>query len=76
MKNLLIIFLSLALISSCGDRPKDMDAVEVVKAQNGDYDPEAKLKELGIELPTPSAPISREKLVPISPSKKVTLPPD
>ena len=58
MKNLLIIFLSLALISSCGDRPKDMDAVEVVKAQNGDYDPEAKLKELGIELPTPSAPVA------------------
>ena len=72
MKNLLIIFLSLALFNSCGDRPKDMDAVEVVKAQNGEliplfitqysdngeYDPEAKLKELGIELPTPSAPVA------------------
>ncbi len=34
------------------------DSKEIVAAQIGDYDPEVKLKELGIELSTPSAPVA------------------
>jgi len=45
------------LIFSCGDAPKT-ESVEVLKAQTGDFDPEAKLKELGIVLPEVSAPVA------------------
>ncbi len=45
------------LIISCGDAPKT-DNMEVLNAQTGDYDPEAKLKELGIVLPAVSAPVA------------------
>jgi enamine deaminase RidA (YjgF/YER057c/UK114 family) len=42
---------------SCGEAPSTKD-VEVAKAQMGDFDPEAKLKELGITLPKVSAPVA------------------
>lgn len=42
---------------SCGDAPKT-ENMEVLKAQTGDFDPEAKLKEMGIELPAVSAPVA------------------
>ncbi len=45
------------LIFSCGDAQKTKD-VEVLKAKTGDFDPEAKLKELGIVLPDVSAPVA------------------
>ncbi|MBK8507029.1 MAG: RidA family protein [Saprospiraceae bacterium] len=45
------------MIISCGDAPKT-ENMEVLKAQTGDFDSEAKLKEMGIELPAVSAPVA------------------
>jgi enamine deaminase RidA (YjgF/YER057c/UK114 family) len=56
MKYIFSGMLALLLIS-CGNAPKT-ESMEVMKAQNGNYDPEAKLKELGITLPAVSAPVA------------------
>jgi len=53
------VFLFIAMFTlSCSNNPSNGDVSEVAKAQVSDYDPEAKLKELGIELPTPAAPVA------------------
>jgi enamine deaminase RidA (YjgF/YER057c/UK114 family) len=56
MKYIFYCTIAVALMA-CNGAPKS-ENVEVVKAQMGDYDPEAKLKELGIELPEVSAPVA------------------
>ncbi len=56
MKYIFSGMLALLLIS-CGNAPKT-ESMEVMKAQNGSYDPEARLKELGISLPAVSAPVA------------------
>lgn len=56
MKYLFISLIALFMVA-CGDAPK-MENTEVVKAQTGDYDPEAKLAELGITLPDVSPPVA------------------
>lgn len=53
----LFFILALALVS-CGDGSTSISESEVVTAQMGDYDPEAKIKELGIELPVPGKPVA------------------
>lgn len=51
-----IIFFLISLMS-CTPSAQD-HSKKVVKAQIGDYNPEAKLKDLGIELSAPSAPVA------------------
>lgn len=47
------------LTTACSNNPNQAaDSPEIAKAQVSDYDPEAKIKELGIELSTPSAPVA------------------
>lgn len=43
---------------ACTQKPAEDNEKKVVKAQVADYDPEAKIKELGIELSIPSAPVA------------------
>lgn len=61
MKNLLLLAL-LPLMAACTQTGTDTtSSADTLKAQvstPADYDPEAKLKELGIELSTPSAPVA------------------
>ena len=53
------IFLCLVLLTfACSDNASSGETPEIAKAQVPDYDPEAKLKELGIELPTPATPVA------------------
>lgn len=54
-RGLFIIFL--ISIISCAPNASDTSK-EVAMAQIGDYNPEAKLKDLGIELSTPSPPVA------------------
>ncbi len=56
MKNLLIL-ISLLAVVACTNTPSSQDT-PVVNAQAGDYDPEAKLQALGIELPEVSPPVA------------------
>ncbi len=59
MKNIVPFILCLCLLAC--QEPTQHNANETEKAQinaNSTYDPEAKLKELGIELSTPSAPVA------------------
>jgi len=56
MKQFLILFIAVFLFSC--QPASDTNTAEVVKAQVSDYDPEAKIKELGITLSTPSAPVA------------------
>lgn len=57
MKYILPVLLVLLAIS-CTQNNTSLDSKEVLKAQIGDYDPEAKVKELGIELPQVAAPVA------------------
>ena len=52
-----VIIIFLISVISCTPSATDKSQ-EVVMAQNGDYDPEAKLKDLGIELSNPSPPVA------------------
>ncbi len=52
-----LLALVICLIACQSQAPKT-DEVSVLKAQTGSYDPEAKLKELGITLPEVSAPVA------------------
>ncbi len=52
-----IVFAITALVISCGPTPES-STQEVARAQVDGYDPEANIAELGIELPTPSAPVA------------------
>ena len=54
---LLPFVFALLLVGCQSNGPQD-NQVEVLKAQTGDYDPEAKLAALGIELPEVSAPVA------------------
>ncbi|MEM1321410.1 MAG: RidA family protein [Bacteroidota bacterium] len=54
----LIPLLSLLLVFTCCSQPDRPNSQEVAKAQVPNYDPEAKLQELGIELPQPSSPVA------------------
>jgi len=56
MKQFLLLLLALFLFSC--QPATDTNSAEVVKAQVSDYDPEAKIKELGITLTTPSTPMA------------------
>ncbi len=56
MKYLFYLILS-AVLFTCANNPAT-DSTEVVTAQTGEYDPEAKVKKLGIELPEVSAPVA------------------
>lgn len=59
MKKLLIPVLSLLLLWACNEPATSTSSQEkVALAQAGEYDPEAKVAELGIDLPTPSAPVA------------------
>lgn len=61
MKNSILVFLALA-IASCNsaveNKPEVEQAAKVVERPEADYNPEAKLQELGITLTTPSAPVA------------------
>lgn len=52
------LLLSVFILFSCQQGNQSTEDQQVVKAQASDYDPEAKLKEMGIELSTPSAPVA------------------
>jgi enamine deaminase RidA (YjgF/YER057c/UK114 family) len=55
------LLLGLFVILSCGPQEKqsDMDQEPItMETPPADYDPEARLSELGIELPTPSTPVA------------------
>lgn len=58
----LLLFALLPLLAACTQTGTDTkSSTDTLKAQvsaPADYDPEAKLKELGIELSTPSAPVA------------------
>lgn len=49
-------FLFLMILLSC--QPTNTDSNQIAKAQLSDYDPEAKLAALGIELPAPAPPVA------------------
>jgi len=59
MKNQIlgVLFLSLCIVS-CSSIQKDENKPTVIEESFSDYDPEAKLKILGIELSDPSAPVA------------------
>lgn len=58
MQKITFLFALLLAVVSCGDGPSNMSESQVVAAQMGDFDPEAKIKELGIELPVPGKPVA------------------
>ncbi len=62
MKKTLLSLAIIALLAACtSPAPESGQAADTLKAQAAapaGYDPEAKLKELGIELKTPSAPVA------------------
>ena len=51
-----LFFLSALFLLSCSSPTPE--STPVAKAQISDYDPEAKLAEMGIQLPAPSAPVA------------------
>ncbi len=60
MKKLLILFM-LPLIAACAQSTEKKDNAEALRAevsQADGFDPEAKLKELGLELKTPPSPVA------------------
>ncbi|NAS10745.1 RidA family protein [Poritiphilus flavus] len=57
MKNLLLGLLAITLFA-CGNAQEDKKDTQAGEAVSQDYDPEAKLAELGISLSTPSAPVA------------------
>ncbi len=57
MKSHLYLFAALLMLLACNEAPKNED-MTVLRAQNGDFDPEGKLRELGITLPEVSAPVA------------------
>jgi len=57
MKNLLLLFTLILIVSCKADSDKNLNA-KVVKAQVSDHDPEAIIKKLGITLPEVSAPVA------------------
>lgn len=57
MKKILLLML-LSLFFSCSQSANTGEETKVMKAQVSDYDPEAKLKEMGITLPEVSAPVA------------------
>jgi enamine deaminase RidA (YjgF/YER057c/UK114 family) len=58
MKNFLYLAFLAFFAFACSDNTSSTDAPDVAKAQVSDYDPEAKLKELGIELPAVAPPVA------------------
>ncbi len=56
MKTFYFILVCL-VFTACGSNGPDPET-PFVKAQAGDYDPEARIRELGIELPEPSSPVA------------------
>ncbi len=57
MKNGLMVLLVLFLVA-CGTAQEDKKETAAEESASQDYDPEAKLEELGISLRTPSAPVA------------------
>lgn len=57
IKNLLMVFVVMGVFS-CNTAQKDSNKEEEVTVIDENYDPEAKLQELGIVLSTPSAPVA------------------
>ena len=55
---ILLPLLFLFSFFACQQTSQPANSTPVAKAQVGDYDPEAKVKELGITLSTPSAPVA------------------
>ena len=56
-----MLLLGLTLVMACGPGPKQQEVVEEViqkEAPAPDYNPEARLSELGIVLPTPATPVA------------------
>ena len=58
MQKITFLFALILAVVSCGDGPSNGSESQVVTAQMGDFDPEAKIKELGIELPVPGKPVA------------------
>ncbi len=58
MSNKLFVFFFVLIAFISCTTSTESQTQEVAKAQIDGYDPEAKLKEMGIELPTPSAPVA------------------
>lgn len=54
----MLLILLLPVIVSCSQPSSSSEETKVLKAQVSDYDPEAKLKEMGITLPEVSAPVA------------------
>lgn len=54
----LVLALTLLTAFACTQKATEENDKKVVKAQVADYDPEARIKALGIELQTPSAPVA------------------
>ncbi|WP_299487601.1 RidA family protein [uncultured Allomuricauda sp.] len=58
LKGALLLLLTVSCVISNEKKEEIPQTDEVVEAKTSDYDPEGKLKELGIELSTPSAPVA------------------
>ena len=52
------LFVLVFCLAACQSQTAQKESVEVLKAQTSNYDPEAKLKELGITLPEVSPPVA------------------
>lgn len=58
LKGALLLLLTVSCVISNEKKEEIPQTDEVVEVKTSDYDPEGKLKELGIELSTPSAPVA------------------
>lgn len=54
----ILILTGLLWTTACNTSPQKTEDADIALAQVSDYDPESKLKELNIELSTPSAPVA------------------
>ncbi len=58
MNKIIYLIALILVIGSCNEAAKKIDDSEVAMAQVSEYDPEAKIKALGIELPVPGKPVA------------------
>ena len=58
MKTIFSTILIILIIASCTEKKESVKVASVAHDESGQYDPEAKLAELGIELREPSAPVA------------------